>query len=235
MKKSEIKRKTAVEVVNTLIKDGMKIGLGTGSTMMHAVRWIKERRKQGQLKDVLFVPTSLQTEFECNRSNIPFRSLNDPEISGRLDLTIDGADEIDPDWNLIKGGGGALVLEKIIASCSSHYAIIVDNSKLVNYLGETFTVPVEIFPFALLPVTRTLESLGATCSIRIAEKIAGPVITKHGNILLDVSFREAFTPLEMEKTINAIPGVVDNGIFTLKVTNVFIGYPDGKVKHLNKE
>lgn len=234
MEKSEIKKKTGIEAVNTLIKDGMKIGLGTGSTMMHAIRWIEERRKQGHFKNILFVPTSLQTEFQCHISNIPFRSLNDPEIDGRLDLTIDGADEIDPDWNLIKGGGGALVIEKIIGSCSSHYAIIADHSKLVKYLGESFPIPVEIFPFALLPVLRALESLGATFSVRMAEKIAGPVITKQGNILLDVSFKEPFSPVEMEKTINAIPGVVDNGIFTLKVTDIFIGYPDGKAEHLSR-
>jgi ribose 5-phosphate isomerase A len=127
------------------------------------------------------------------------------------------------------------VVEKIIGSCSSHYAIIADHSKLVHHLGETFPIPVEVFPSALLPVSRALESLGATYSIRAAEKIAGPVITKQGNILLDVSFKEAFSPREMEKTLNAIPGVVDNGIFTLKVTDLFIGYPDGEVKHLSKE
>ncbi|MBN2534670.1 MAG: ribose 5-phosphate isomerase A [Spirochaetales bacterium] len=234
MEKSEIKKKTGIEVVNALIKDGMKIGLGTGSTMLHAIRWIKERIKQGDFTNTLFVPTSLQTELECYNSDIPFRSLTDPEIDGRLDLTIDGADEIDPGWNLIKGGGGALVVEKITGSCSSHYAIIADHLKLVNYLGETFPIPVEVFPFALIPVSKALESLGARYTVRMAEKIAGPVITKQGNILLDVSFKESFSPGEMEKTINAIPGVVDNGIFTLKVTDLFIGYPNGKVEHLSK-
>jgi ribose 5-phosphate isomerase A len=234
MDKSEIKKKTGREVVNTLVKDGMKIGLGTGSTMLHAIRWIMEQKSQGKYKNMLFVPTSLQTEFECTSGNISFRSLNDPDINGILDLTIDGADEIDPDWNLIKGGGGALVVEKIVASCSSHYAIIADSSKCVNYLGETFPVPVEVFPSALLPVTRALESLGASCKIRMAKAIAGPAITKQGNILLDVSFRERFTPREMEKNINAIPGVVDNGIFTLNVTDIFIGHPDGRVEHLSK-
>ena len=223
-----------MEVVNTLLKDGMKVGLGTGSTAMHAIRWIKERRKHGELIKILVVPTSIQSEWECKCCNIPFRSLNDPEIDGTLDLTIDGADEIDPDWNLIKGGGGALFLEKIVASCSSNYAIIADNSKLVKYLGETFPVPVEVYPCAIIPVTRALESLGATYKIRMAEKIAGPVITKQGNILLDISFQESFFPSELEKTINAIPGVIDNGIFTLKVTDLFIGYPDGHIEHTSK-
>jgi len=235
MDKSEIKKKVGIEVVNAMVKDGMKIGFGTGSTTVHAIRWIHERRKQGELKNILAVPTSFQTEMECQYLQIPFRALNDPEIDGTLDLTFDGADEIDPDWHLIKGGGGALVVEKIIASCSAEYAIIADNSKLVKYLGETFPIPVEVFPCALLPVQRALKAIGASPTIRMAEKIAGPVITKQGNLLLDISFKESFHPIQMEEKIKNIPGVVDSGIFTLKVTDLFIGYPDGRVEHLSKK
>ncbi|MBN1696712.1 MAG: ribose-5-phosphate isomerase RpiA [Spirochaetales bacterium] len=234
MKDHEIKQHIGKTVVDELVRDGMKLGMGTGSTAVEALRYIKQKRDRGELMNLFIVPTSIQTELECRQYGMPLWSLNDSAIGGRLDLTIDGADEIDPEWNLIKGGGGALLLEKIVAFYSSSYAIIAENRKLVEYLGQTHPIPVEVVPSAVFPVIKTLESIGATCSLRLALQIAGPVITKQGNLLLDISMNTAFDPVEMEQKINQIPGIMENGIFTLPVTDLFIGHDDGRVEHREK-
>jgi ribose 5-phosphate isomerase A len=227
----QLKQKIGMKAVNELVRDGMKLGMGTGSTAVEALRYIKKKYDRGELKNLYIVPTSIQTEMECRQSGIPLWSLNDAFIGGHLDLTIDGADEIDPEWNLIKGGGGALLLEKIVAYYSSSYAIVAEHVKLVEYLGQTHPIPVEVIPSAVLPVTKELERIGAACSLRFALQMAGPVITRQGNLLIDISIDKKFDPAETEQKINRIPGVMENGIFTLPVTDIFIGYEDGKVEH----
>ncbi|MBN1413283.1 MAG: ribose-5-phosphate isomerase RpiA [Spirochaetales bacterium] len=233
MNDKEIKREIGKKAVDDLVKNGMKLGLGTGSTAIEAIRRVGEKIKSGELKDIRVVPTSMQTEMECRSCNIPLWSLNDPDIKGKLDLTIDGADEVDPQMYLIKGGGGALLLEKIVAFFSKRYAIIVDSTKMVKTLGLTKPVPVEIIPSALYPVSQAVEELGASIMIRMGKQQAGPVITRHGNIILDIRFSGSFDPVEMEKKLKLIPGVVENGIFTIKVTDLFIGYEDGWVDYKN--
>ena len=131
LEKNAIKELTACEAVNALVKSGMKLGLGTGSTAIPAIRRIGALLKEGKLKDILAVPTSLQSLIECEKWGVPLFSLNSKEIGGKLDLTIDGADEVDPESRLVKGGGGALLLEKIIAYVSASYAVVVDETKLV--------------------------------------------------------------------------------------------------------
>jgi ribose 5-phosphate isomerase A len=216
--------------VETLVKSGMKLGLGTGSTAIPAVRRVGELLQEGRLQGILAVPTSFQTIIECERWGIPLYTLNSKEIGGRLDLTIDGADEVDPHNFCVKGGGGALLVEKIVAYASERYAIVVDETKTVDHLGLQFAVPVEVIPEARLPVTQALQALGAEVTLREAVRKAGPVITEHANLLLDIRFKEPADCAVLETEINRIPGVVENGFFTRLRPTVFVGHPDGTVE-----
>jgi ribose 5-phosphate isomerase A len=231
MDAAEIKRAVGIAAVDSLVRSGMKLGLGTGSTAVEAVHRVGELLHSGTLKDVRAVPTSFQTVVTCQKEGISLWTLNDPVIGGRLDLTIDGADEVDPEWNLIKGGGAAMLIEKIVAQASRDYCIIADSSKIVGRLGERAPVPVEVVAEALTTATRSLEALGGAVSLRMATMKDGPVITDHGGFVLDVRFPEAFDPEWMEKEIMAIPGVTANGIFTRPVTDLIVGYPDGRIDH----
>jgi len=220
----------AKTAVDEMVKSGMKLGLGTGSTAIHAVRRVGELLSQGTLRDIRAFATSFQAEIECEKLQIPFFTLNSRELSAGLDLTIDGADEVDPQNRLIKGGGGAHLIEKIAAYASAEYAIIVDESKLTERLGGGFPVPVEVVPEARVQVTKALEKLGANVIIREAVRKAGPVITEHGNLILDIRFNSPVDPQLMETEINNIPGVVENGFFTRKPPVVFIARSNGTVE-----
>jgi ribose 5-phosphate isomerase A len=186
--------------------------------------------KQGVLRDIRVVPTSFQTMIACEELGIPLFSLNSPEIAGRLDLTIDGADEVDREKRCVKGGGGALLLEKIVAYSSDAYALVIDAAKRVDNLALTFPLPLEIIPEARLPITRALEELGATVVLRLAIAKAGPVITEHGNLLLDIRWPTPVDVSALEDALNHIPGVVENGFFTKLRPVVFIGHADGRVE-----
>jgi ribose 5-phosphate isomerase A len=216
--------------VDALVKSGMKLGLGTGSTAIYVIRRVGHLLSQGELKDVSAFATSFQSEIECEKLGIPFYPLNSRELSGGLDLTIDGADEVDPQNRLIKGGGGAQLIEKIAAYASAAYAITVDESKIVGSLGTGFPVPVEVVSEAKATVSRALEKLGAAVVLREALRKAGPVITEHGNLLLDIRFAAPVDPVEMEDEINRIPGVVENGFFTRIRPAVYIARSDGTVE-----
>ncbi|MCL2196780.1 MAG: ribose-5-phosphate isomerase RpiA [Treponema sp.] len=222
--------------VDAMVKSGMKLGLGTGSTAVHAVRRVGELLAQGVLRDIYAFATSFQTEIECEKLKIPFFTLNSRQLSDGLDLTIDGADEVDPKNYLIKGGGGAHLIEKIAAYTSKEFAIIIDESKVTESLGYGFPVPVEVVPEARVQVTKTLDKLGADVTLREALRKAGPVITEHGNLILDIRFRPAglqskpIDPSLMETELNQIPGVVENGFFTRKPPIVFIARSDGTIE-----
>ena len=211
------------------IVSGMKIGLGTGSTAMPAVKRLSERIKDGTLKDIKAVATSFQTTIACEELGIPVFSMNAKEIGGHLDLAIDGADEIDPEKHLIKGGGGALLIEKIVAYNSDAFVIVADHSKEVSSIGTVFPVPVEIVPEARVTVTKALEKLGATCVLRQGVRKAGPVITDNGNLILDATWEKAPDTPEMETLINQIVGVVENGLFCKIIPTIFTAHPDGSV------
>jgi ribose 5-phosphate isomerase A len=226
-KMKELAGRRAVEI---LVKDGMKLGLGTGSTAIPAVRFIGALLETGKLRDIKAVATSFQTAIECEKLGIPLYTLNSKEIGGKLDLTIDGADEVDPQNYCTKGGGAALLLEKIIAYASRAYAIVVDETKLAEHLGIKFPLPVEVVSEGRVSVQQALESLGAEVVLREAVRKAGPVITEHGNLILDTRFKNPVDPAALETEINRIPGVVENGFFTRLRPVVFIARGDGTVE-----
>jgi ribose 5-phosphate isomerase A len=228
--KDRLKQLAGIAVVDAMVKSSMKLGLGTGSTAIHAVRRVGELLANGTLRDISAFVTSFQTEIECEKLGIPFYSLNSRELSSGLDLTIDGADEVDPKSRLIKGGGGAMLIEKLAAYSSSSFAIIVDESKIVDNLALAFPVPVEVIPEARVQVSKALEKFGANVMLREALRKAGPVITEHGNLILDIRFSSPVDPVQLETEINKIPGVVENGFFTGKHPVVYIAHSDGSIK-----
>jgi ribose 5-phosphate isomerase A len=195
-----------------------------------AVR-LAEFLKSGKIKTIRAVATSYNTRLDCEKLGIPLTGLGDPALDNRLDLTIDGADEVDPGRRLIKGGGGALLLEKIIAYASKEYAIVVTDNKLVPRLGATFAVPVEVIPDALSLVRETLIKMGAREAVlRTPPNFAGPVYTDHGNLILDTRFPKIEDPAGLERDLKAVPGVVESGVFTRPVNHLFVGYTDGRVE-----
>ncbi len=234
MTKDEQKILAAQTAVDTLINEkkifsGMKIGLGTGSTAMPAVKHLAGRISDGTISGVNAVATSFQTTLACEELGIPVFSLNDKIIGGRLDLAIDGADEIDLQNNLIKGGGAALLREKIVAYNADFFAVVADSSKSVGNLGTGFALPVEIIADARVPVIREMEKLGASCVLREGVKKAGPVVTDNGNLILDCKWKNPVNPAEMEDLIDGIAGVVECGFFTKNRPVVFVAEPDGSV------
>jgi ribose 5-phosphate isomerase A len=228
---TDIKKAVGAAAVDRFVTDGMKLGLGTGSTAIWAVRRVAERINSGGLRGVTVVTTSLQSELEARALGLTVMTLNDRSMEGGLDLTIDGADEVDPDRNLIKGGGGAMLLEKIIAYASRRLLIIVDEGKLSSRLGEKFPIPIEVVPAALETVSRWLRGLGARVTVRTGAGKAGPVVTDLGNLLMDASFAAAFSPQAREAELKLFPGVLENGLFTRKRPELLIGRADGSMEY----
>ena len=237
MDMSELKKKIAYHAIDTLfsegkIFDGMKIGLGTGSTAMPAVHRLAQLLSSGKLKEVYAVPTSFQTSIECEKLGIPIYSLSSQKIGGSLDLAIDGADEIDPDKNLIKGGGAALLREKIIAYNSKEFVVIADDRKKVKSMGKGFALPIEIIPEARLSISKALEAQGIEVVLREGIKKMGPVVTDNGNFIIDVRWPETadVEPKVLEDSLNKITGIVENGFFTKNTPRVFIVHQDGSME-----
>ena len=227
---------TAVDtlVEKGILKSGMKVGLGTGSAAMPAVDRVAYHIQNGNLKDIKAVVTSFQTENRCQDLDIPVYSMNDRRIGGVLDVAIDGADEIDPDCNLIKGGGAAHVREKIVEYNSKVLVIVADQSKVVPHIGTGFKVPVEIIPDARQAVVNQLEALGAKCYLREGVRKAGPVVTDNGNQILDCQWEKPIEDIaSMEVKINQIVGVVENGLFAGRNPIAFIAKEDGNVEVRN--
>jgi ribose 5-phosphate isomerase A len=202
------------------VKSGMVVGLGTGSTTAYAIQAIGERLQAGEITDVKGIPTSFQAIVLARKYGIPLVGLDEVE---KIDVAIDGADEVDPQKNLIKGGGAAHTQEKIVDSLAEQFIVVVDASKIVDKLGSTFLLPVEVLPMAVAPVTRALEKLGGKPELRMGVKKAGPVVTDQGNLVIDVKFDNIPNPSDLEKTINNIPGVLENGLFVGVTDIVLIG------------
>ena len=211
-----------------LVQDGDVVGLGTGSTTLYFIERLGEIIKEDEI-EILGIPTSYQSFFLAKNCGIPITSLDEHSI----DLAVDGADEVDCQLNLIKGGGAAHTLEKIVDSSADKFVVIVVESKIVEKLGK-FPVPIEIIPHAFRVVKERLEDMGGKPKLRMAERKDGPVITDNGNFILDVDFGLLKDPEKMELTLNSIPGVVENGIFTGIVDEVLFGTTDG-VEILKKQ
>ncbi len=227
--KTEELKKLAGEKAAEQVKNDMIVGLGTGSTVEYTLRKLGERIKNENLK-IKGIPTSIHTKRIAKEENIPLTTLEEnPEI----DITIDGADEVDSYLNLIKGGGGALTREKIIAYHSKKEVIVVDDSKVVKALGIDFDLPIEVVKFAWPSTKKALEKFG--CDIKFREIMENePFITDNGNYILDCEFERIEDPEELEKDINNIPGVVENGLFVNLVDEVIVGGKQGIVT-LDKE
>lgn len=203
------------------VKDGQILGLGTGSTTHYFIEAVGKRVESEGI-EVMGIPTSYQSFLLAKAANIPVTTLDEHEI----DLAVDGADEIDSKFNLIKGGGAAHTLEKIVDYSAKEFIVIADSSKLVDALGA-FPLPIEIIPDSVTPVMKALKDMGGVPEIRMGQLKDGPVITDNGNFILDVAFGTIENPIHMEKDLNAIPGVVENGLFTEMVDRVIIGFEDG--------
>jgi len=208
------------------VQSGTIVGLGTGSTTAYAIQYIGDRIKKGDLKDIKGIPTSFQAEVLAKEHGIPLTSL---DAVDHIDVAIDGADEVDPQKNLIKGGGAAHTREKVVDSLAAQFIVVVDSGKLVERLGSTFKLPVEVIPMAYVPVMRAIEKLGGKPELRMGVKKAGPVVTDQGNMVIDVTFDSIDNPSKLEKTINNIPGVLENGLFVGVANVVLVGeVKDGK-------
>ncbi|MGC9516257.1 MAG: ribose-5-phosphate isomerase RpiA [Methanomicrobiales archaeon] len=214
------KRIAAYEAAQ-MIEDGNVVGLGTGSTTHHFIKKLGERINNEEI-EIMGIPTSYQSFFIARDANIPLTTLEEHDI----DIAVDGADEVDPDLNLIKGGGAAHTMEKIVDGAADKFVVIVDESKIVEKLGN-FPVPVEVIPLALKVVKNKLNAFDGLPSLRMAVKKDGPVITDNGNFILDAKFDKIEDPSTLEKEINNIPGVVENGIFSGMAHEVIIGTSEG--------
>ena len=217
MADSETLKREAAERAVVFVRSGMVVGLGTGSTAVWAVRRIGALLADGQLQRIVGIPTAEVTAREAERCGVPLAGLDEQPV---VDVTIDGADEIDPALNLIKGLGGALLREKIVAAASRRLVIVADESKRVAQLATRAPVPVEVIPFARRPVAGYLASLGGRVVAR--QRDGRPFITDEGNIILDCHFAGLTNPREMAQLIRTQPGVVEHGLFLGMATEAVI-------------
>jgi len=203
------------------IKDGMVLGLGSGSTAALMIEGLGAKLASGELKDIVGVTTSFQGEVLAAQLGIPLRSLNAVD---RIDLAIDGADEVDPSFQLIKGGGACHVQEKLVACRADRFVVVVDSTKLVNRLNLGFLLPVEVLPGAWRQIQGQLQGMGGQADLRMAQRKAGPVVTDQGNLVLDVKFSDGIAdPVGLEREINNLPGVLENGLFVNITDQVLVG------------
>ena len=223
--REEAKKRVASEAVKH-VKDGFVIGLGSGSTAAYVINEIGLMKKQDRL-ELLGVPSSSQAMLLAVQSGIPLTTLDEHP---NLDLAIDGADEVDNKLNMIKGGGGALTKEKIVASAAKQVIIIADETKLVKKLGTTFRVPIEVLPFALATVTNSIKKIGGKPFLREGKRKVGAVITDNGNYILDVEFGSINDAKELNQKLKFIPGIIETGLFIDIADIVYLGKEDGMIK-----
>lgn len=214
-------RQAAGELAVQLVKNGMVIGLGTGSTAAYAIKELGRRAASG-LK-ILGVPTSYQSAFLASENGIPLTTLDEHPV---LDIAIDGADQI-AKFAAIKGGGAAHTREKIVALSAKKFVVVVDESKVAEALNHP--VPLEVLPFARKLVERQIAGLGGKAQVRMGINKVGPVISDNGNLIMDADFGEIDDPLSLDKVLSQCAGVVEHGIFT-KVDMVYIGKKDGSIE-----
>ncbi|KAJ1213532.1 hypothetical protein NDU88_001166 [Pleurodeles waltl] len=229
----EAKRLAGCAAVDNHVKNNQALGIGSGSTIVHAVNRLAERVKQENLK-VVCVPTSFQARQLILQNGL---DLSDLDRHPELDVAIDGADEVDSDLNLIKGGGGCLAQEKIVAGCAKSFIVIADYRKDSKNFGEQWKkgIPIEVIPMAYVPVSKALASrFGGIAELRMAVSKAGPVVTDNGNFLLDWKFDKLHNWSTVNTAIKMIPGVVDTGLFIGMAEKVYFGMEDGTVSVRDK-
>jgi ribose 5-phosphate isomerase A len=224
-----MKRQAAERAVH-FVTSGMVVGLGHGSTTIFALRRIAELLHRGELRDILGIPTSTHVERDARELGIPLTTLSEHPL---IDLTIDGADEVDEDLNLIKGGGGALLREKIVAQASRREIIVVDQTKLSPALGIQWPLPVEVIPFGWRSQAAYLESLGAEVTLRRSED-GSPFHTDQGNLILDCDFGSIPAPAQLAAQLNKRAGIVEHGLFLGLASDVIVGTDEG-IRHLKKQ
>ncbi len=222
----ELKRNVGYAAAK-LVEDGNIVGLGTGSTTLYFIEKLGKRIEEEGL-EILGIPTSYQSFLLAKENGIPVTTLEEHDI----DIAVDGADEVDSSLNLIKGGGAAHTMEKIVDSAAAKFVVIVDDSKVVDKLGA-FPVPVEVIPQACRTVSDHVMQFGGVPALRMGQRKGGPVITDNGNFVLDVKFDNIEDPAYLEKELNYIPGVVENGIFSGVTDEVLVGSSEG-IKVLKK-
>ena len=214
-------KQAVAEAAVEQFRDGMIVGLGSGSTAALMIQGLGQRLASGQLKDIVGVTTSFQGEVLAAELGIPLRSLNAVD---RIDLAIDGADEVDPAFQLIKGGGACHVQEKLVAARAERFVVVVDSTKLVQRLNLEFLLPVEVLPGAWRQVQQQLSAMSGKAELRMAQRKAGPVVTDQGNLVLDVRFEGGISdPVGLERSINNLPGVLENGLFVNLADEVLVG------------
>lgn len=212
----------------TFVTDGMRIGLGTGSTTAYALEAIGRRIRTEGLS-IVGVPTSFAAERLARRHHIPVTTLDDDP---HLDLALDGADEVDPSLNLIKGRGAAHTREKIVATQADRFVVLIDPSKEVDHLGQKRALPVEVVPMAIRPVMDLLESMETTPHLRMGGAKDGPVISDQGFWVVDAEFPNGIDdPHTLSQRLHQQPGVLDHGLFLDLATDVLVGHPNGDVRH----
>lgn len=222
----ELKR-TVGYAAAELVEDGNVVGLGTGSTTYYFIEKLGKRIIEEGI-DIRGIPTSYQSFLLAKDAGISITTLEEHDI----DIAVDGADEVDSSLNLIKGGGAAHTMEKIVDYAADRFIVIVDESKIVDKLGE-FPVPLEVIPQACRTVSEHVGQFGGVPTLRMGKMKGGPVITDNGNFVLDVKFESIEDPAYLEKELNFIPGVVENGIFSGVVDEVIVGTSEG-IKVLKK-
>ncbi|MGQ9543275.1 MAG: ribose-5-phosphate isomerase RpiA [Candidatus Bathyarchaeia archaeon] len=215
-----------------LVQDRFVIGLGSGRAVAQALTLLKEKVERDRL-ELTFVPSSYQVELLSRQLGLRLSHMDGSRL---LDLTLDGADQVEPrTLNMIKGGGAALAREKVVDSNSRKVAIIISEDKLVRRLGEVGPVPVEVLPFAVDVVAHTVKKMGGRPSLRHGQGKVGPIITDNGNMILDVDFGPIDDPSTLERRIKMVPGVVEVGLFTGVADLVYVGRNDGRVEVLRRE
>jgi len=219
------KKRAALEAVKH-VREGFVVGLGSGTTVAYVIQEIGERIRREGLR-VLGVPTSHQALLLAVSHGIPLTTLDERP---KLDLTIDGADQVDKGLNLIKGLGGALMREKVVASAAKQFVVVADETKLVKKLGTNHPIPVEILPFALSTIVARVEELGGKPVLREGKRKVGPVVTDNGNFILDVTFGSVDTLDKLDVAVKLIPGVLETGLFVGMADVVYLGKQDGVVR-----
>ena len=222
-------KKRAAEAAIRNVKDGWVIGLGSGTTVEYAVSALGKRVREEGLK-VYIVPSSYQIFYKALEEKLPIVTLDEYPC---LELTIDGADEVDKNLNLVKGGGGALTREKIIGYASKRYVIIVDETKLVDNLGSKNPIPAEVLPFALPIVLKELKK-SFNVKVREGKGKVGPIVTDNGNFIVDIYCGIVKNPEAFNSKLKSIPGIIETGLFLNMANLVYVGRKDGKIDILSK-